>query len=87
MVNTRATDKANDMSIFDEYTAEAERDSAEGTDILAGTETETEDTRDKNVIHPDFQVLTLEHIHNLQQRRNPRLDYTNIYGLQATIIH
>ena len=42
------------MSLIEEAIVEAERDIAEGTDILVGTETETEYTRDENVIHPDL---------------------------------
>ena len=59
----------------------------EGTDILAGTETETKDAQNKNVINPDLQVPTVEHTYNLRIRRNPSPDYTNKYRFQATIIH
>ena len=82
-----ATDKAYEMAIIEEAIEESDRDIAEGTDLLAGTETETEDTWGKNVIHPDFQVPTLEHTYNLRQRRNPSLYYTNRYEFQDTIIH
>ena len=75
------------MELIDEAIAEAYRDIAEETDILAGTETETEDAQNENVIHTDFQVPTLELTYNLRCRRNPRPEYTNIYGLQSTIIH
>ena len=47
------------MALIEEAIVEAERDITEGTDILAGTETETEDTRNEIVIHPDLQVLTV----------------------------
>ena len=49
-----ATDKAGEMEIIEEALAEAERDIAEGTDLLAGTETKTEDTQNENVIHTDL---------------------------------
>ena len=62
--STGATDKADEMAIIEEAIAESERDIAEGTELLAGTETETEDTWDENVIHPDFQVPTVEHTYN-----------------------
>ena len=38
------------------------------------------------MIHPDLQVPTVEHTYNFRQRKNPRPDYTNRYGFQATII-
>ena len=75
------------MALIEEAITEAERDIAEGTDLLAGTETGTEDTRKENVIHPYLQVPTVEHTYNLRQRRNPRPGYTIRYGFQATIIH
>ena len=75
------------MVLIEEDIAEAERDIAEGNDLLAGTETETEDIRNKNVIHPDLQVMTVEQNYNLRRRRNPRSEYTNRYDFQATIIH
>ena len=53
------------MALIEESTAEAEQDIAEGTEILAWTETKTEDTRDKTVLCPDFQVPTVEHTYNL----------------------
>ena len=81
------TDKADELSLIEEAIAEAERDIAEGTDILAGTETENEEAQNENVIHPALQVPKMEHTYNLRQRKQPRLDYTNIYGFQATIIH
>ena len=49
------------MVLIEEAISEAEQDIAEGTELIAGTETETEDTRDENVIHPDLQVPTVEH--------------------------
>ena len=75
------------MTHIKEAIAEAERDILEGTDLLAVTETETKEARNKNVIHPDLQVPTVEHTYNLRRRRNPRPDYTDRYGFQATIIH
>ena len=75
------------MALIKESIAEAEWDIAEGNDLLAGTETENEDAQNENVIHPDLQVPTVEHTYNLRRRRNPRPDYTNRYGFQATIIH
>ena len=39
------------------------------------------------MIHTDLQVPAVEHNYNLQQRRNPHPDYTNIYGFQVTIIY
>ena len=40
------------MELIEEAIEEAERDIAEGTYLLAGNETETEDTRDESAIHP-----------------------------------
>ena len=77
MVSTGSTDKADELALIEEATAEAERDIAEGTDLLAGTETKTEEARNENVIHPDLQVTTVEHTYNLQRRINLRTDYTN----------
>ena len=54
------------MSLIEEAIAKVERDITEGTDLLAGTETETEDTRNKNVINPDLQVPIVEHTYNLR---------------------
>ena len=82
-----ATEKADEMALIEETIAEAEQDIAEETDLLAGTKTETENTWNENLIHPDLQVPTVEHTYNLWRRRNPQLDYTNRYGFQATIIH
>ena len=87
LVSKGATDKADEMALIEEAIAEEERDIAEGTDLLAGTETKTEDARNKNVIHPDLQVPTVEHTYKLRRRQNPRPDYTNSYGFQAMIIH
>ena len=75
------------MALVEEAIAKAERDLAEGTALLSGTETKTEDTPDKNVIHPYFQVPTVEHTYNLRQKKNLRTECTNIYRLYATIIH
>ena len=85
--STGSTEEADEMILTEEAIAESERDIAEGTDLLAENETETEDTPNENVIHPNLQVPTVQHTYNLQRRRNPRPDYTNGYGFQATIIH
>ena len=53
------------MVLIEEAVAEAERDIAEGTELLAGTETKTEDIRNENMIHPYLQVPTEEHNYNL----------------------
>ena len=45
--STGATEKTDAMALIEKAMAEPERDIAEGTDLLAGTETETEDTRGK----------------------------------------
>ena len=87
MVSAGETDESDEMALIEEAISEVERDIAEGTDLLAGTETETEDAPNKNVIHPDLQVPTVEHTYNLRQRRNLRSDYTNRYGFQDTVIH
>ena len=39
------------------------------------------------MIHPDFQVPTVEHTYKLGKRINPRPYCTNRYGFQATIIN
>ena len=39
------------------------------------------------MIHADLQVPTVEKTYNLRRIRNPRPEYTNRYGFQATIIH
>ena len=65
-----ATDEADRMALIEKAIAEAERDITEGTELLARTETKTEDTWDENVIHPYFQVPTEEHTYNLQRRVN-----------------
>ena len=87
MGSTGATDEVDEMALTEEAIAEADGGIAEGTDLLAGAETKTEDTRDEYVIHPYFQVPTVEHTYNLQQGMNQRTDYTNIYEFQSTIIH
>ena len=56
-----STDKSDELSLIEEVIAEAEQDIAEGTDLLAGTETKTEEARNENVIHPDLQITTVEH--------------------------
>ena len=45
--STGATDKADELALIEEAIEEAERDIVEGTDILAGTETKTEEARNK----------------------------------------
>ena len=82
-----ATDEADKLALIEEAISEAERDIVEATDLLEGTETETEEAQNENVIDPDLQVPTVEHTYNLQQIKNPRPDYTNRYGFQATVIH
>ena len=85
--STRANDKVDEMEIIEEAITEAERYIAEGTDLLTGTETETEDAQKENVIYPYLQVPTVEHTYNLRRRRNPWPEYTNRYVFQSTIIH
>ena len=45
--STGATDKADEMALIEEATAETDRYIAEGKELLARTETETEDTKKK----------------------------------------
>ena len=78
--STGATDKGNEMTLIEEATADADRDIAEGNDLLVGTKTETEEARNENVIHPYSKVPKVEHTYNLRQRKNPRREYTNRYG-------
>ena len=85
--STGANDKADELEHIEESIAEAEKYIAEGTDIVAGTETETEEARNKNVIYPDLQVSTVEHTYNLRRIINPWPYYTNRLGFLATIIH
>ena len=85
MVSTGPTDEAEELALIEEVIAETERDIAEATDILAGTETENEETQNENVIHPDLQVPTVEHTYNLRQRKQPWTYYTNRYVFQTTI--
>ena len=47
MGSTGATDKAEELALIEEAIIEAERDIAEATDLLAGTETETEEAQIK----------------------------------------
>ena len=81
------TDKADEISLIEEDISEADQDTAEGTELIAGTETKTEETRGENVMHPDLKVPAVEHTYNLRRRRNLRPEYTNIHGLQATTIY
>ena len=85
--NTGSTDEADELAIIEEAIAEEERDIVEATNLLAGTETETEEAQNENVIHSALQVPTVEHTYNLWRRKHPRPEYTNRYGFQATIIH
>ena len=85
--STEETDKADEMELIEEAIAEAERDMMEATDLLAVTETETEEAQNENVIHPALQVPAVENTYNLLQRKQPRPDCTNRYRFQATIIH
>ena len=75
--STGETDKADELALIEEAIIEAERDIAEAIDLLARTETETEEARNENVIHPDLQVPTVEHTYNLHQRKHPQPHYTN----------
>ena len=85
--STGSTDEADKLALIEEAIAEVERDIAEATDLLAGTEIETEEARNENVIHPALQVPKVEHTYNMRQRKHPRPAYTNRYRFQATIIH
>ena len=85
--STGSNGEVEEQEIIEEAIAEAERDIAEAIDLLSGTETETEEARNENVIHPALQVPTVEHTYNLRRRKHPRPDYTNRYIFQATIIH
>ena len=78
--STGKNDEADELALIEEAIAEAERDIAEATDLLAGTETENEEAQNENLIHPALQVPTVEHTYNLWRRKNPRPDYTNRYG-------
>ena len=82
-----ATEEADELALIEEAITESERDIAEATDLLAGTETKTEEARNENVINPALQVPKVEHTYNLRQRKHPRPDYTNRYVFQATIGH
>ena len=85
--STGATDEANKMELIEGAIEEAERCIAEGSEILAGTEAKTEDTKDENVIHPGLHIPTEDHTYNFCKRGNQRPDYTHRYGFQAAIIH
>ena len=45
-------DEADKLELIEEAITEAERYIAEASDIIAGTETENEEARNENVIHP-----------------------------------
>ena len=64
--STRKTDNAGKLALIEEAISEAERDITEATDLLAGTETENEEARKENVIHPALQVPTVEQTYNLR---------------------
>ena len=81
-----ATYKLDKLELIEEAITEAERDIAEATDLLGGTETETEEAQNENVIHPYLQVPTVEHTYYLRRIKHPRPNYKNGYGFQATII-
>ena len=85
--STGATYEADGLAPIEEAIAEAEQDLEEGTDLLVGTETKTEEARNENVIHPALQVPTVEHTYNLRQRKHLCPECTNRYIFQATIIH
>ena len=72
--STGKNDKADELALIEKAIAEAERDIAEATDLLAGTETKNEEARNENVIHPDLQVPTVEHTYNLRRIKHPRMD-------------
>ena len=74
----------DEISLIEEAISEEKQYIAEGTDLLSRTTIETEDTQNKNVIHPYFQVPAVEHKYN---SRHPWPDYTNRCGFQATIIN
>ena len=58
---TEATYEADELTLIEEAITEAERDIAEATYLLAGTETKTEEAQNEKVIHPALQVPTVEH--------------------------
>ena len=68
LVRTGATEKVDELELVEDAVAEAELDIAEGADLLAGTETKTEEARNENVIHPDLQVPTVEHTYKLRRK-------------------
>ena len=58
--STGSTEEAGELALIEEAITEAERYTAEATDLLAGTETENEEAQNENVIHPDLQVPTVD---------------------------
>ena len=82
-----ATENVDELALIEESIAGEERDIAEGTNLLEGTETETEEAQKENVMHPYLQVPTVEHTYNLWKIRHLHPDCTNRYGFQSTIIH
>ena len=66
LVSMEANYKADELALIQEAITESEQDITEGTDILAGTETETEEAQNENVIHLTLQVPTVEHTYNLR---------------------
>ena len=74
------------MELIEEAILEVEQNIMEGTELLAGIETETDDTRDENLIHPETQVQTEEHTYSLHRGGDWRMDYMHQYGFQVTVI-
>ena len=65
-------DESDNMALIEEAIAEAKRDIAEGTKLLAkiADEDRGEDAWDKNVIHPETQVATTDNVYNMYWRGN-----------------
>ena len=63
---TESNDEAGKMALIEEVISEAERDIAEGTELISGNETKTDDTRDKHVIHQEAQVPTSDNVYNIR---------------------
>ena len=74
------------MALIEEAISEVEQDIVEGTELLAGIETETDDTRDENLIHPETQVQTEEHTYSLHRGGDRRMDYMHQRGFQVKVI-
>ena len=83
--------KESDMVLIDKDTTESELIIAEETELLARNanketgkeigegEAEMEDAQDKQVIHPEAQVVTAENLYNIWRQENKRTDYTHRY--------